>query len=626
MKRNLSLFAVALVVFAVAVSCAASGHVTDELSQVSTQDPATIVAAVSEPEPVIEEDYSWYEPVDFMSTPEPVDSGWTSDVWNSAAVGTNGATACSNPIAAQIGTQILEQGGNAVDAAVAMIYAVGLLEPAASGIGGAGQMLVYLADQDKYINIEYLTQVPSNARIGETDTDGSSNPPSVQSIAIPGVVHGTLTALEMYGTMTPAQVLAPVIELAREGFELPARWNSNLDGRYANISAYEYTLNLYTDEGFFYEEGDIITNDDLADTLELIANEGIEGFYDSDFTDMMVDYIQSLGGILTHEDFANYKTVIREPLVTTYRDHKVITVSAPTKGGVALVEALNIAENFDLASLGFDNPTTVQLKAESFLLGCKDGVSFVSDPAYYDMPIDTITSKEYAAERAKLITPNQKMRTASAGKLQVSLTETGEKVKNGDVFDPGGTTHLVCMDKYGNVVSTTNTNGQNFGSALAVPGTGFVFSAHLMLFDNQGFRKVDALLPGAKTSSTICPTIVADANGKPVLALGSPGNWCTCSATFEAIINYVDFGFDAAQIVNAPRTYRDYMTSKSIYVENYSLETYKGLLDMGFDVIGSDISAGYSSHVGSLAAVEVLEDGTFRAVGDHRRYYGASAY
>lgn len=487
-------------------------------------------------------------------------------------------------------------------------------------------MLVYLADQDKYINIEYLTQVPSNARIGETDTDGSSNPPSVQSIAIPGVVHGTLTALEMYGTMTPAQVLAPVIELAREGFELPARWNSNLDGRYANISAYEYTLNLYTDEGFFYEEGDIITNDDLADTLELIANEGIEGFYDSDFTDMMVDYIQSLGGILTHEDFANYKTVIREPLVTTYRDHKVITVSAPTKGGVALVEALNIAENFDLASLGFDNPTTVQLKAESFLLGCKDGVSFVSDPAYYDMPIDTITSKEYAAERAKLLTPNQKMRTASAGKLQVSLTETGEKVKKGDVFDPGGTTHLVCMDKYGNVVSTTNTNGQNFGSALAVPGTGFVFSAHLMLFDNQGFRKVDALLPGAKTSSTICPTIVADENGKPVLALGSPGNWCTCSATFEAIINYVDFGFDAAQIVNAPRTYRDYMTSKSIYVENYSLETYKGLLDMGFDVIGSDISAGYSSHVGSLAAVEVLEDGTFRAVGDHRRYYGASAY
>lgn len=626
MKRNLSLFAVALVVLALAVSCAASGHATDELSQVSTQDPATIVAAVSEPEPVVEEDYSWYEPVDFMSTPEPVDSGWSSDIWNNAAVGTNGATACSNPIAAQIGTQILEQGGNAVDAAVAMIYAVGLLEPAASGIGGAGQMLVYLADQDKYINIEYLTQVPSKAKIGETDTDGSSNPPSVQSIAIPGVVHGTLTALELYGTMTPAQVLAPVIELAREGFELPARWNTNLDGRYANISAYEYTLNLYTDEGFFYEEGDIITNDDLADTLELIANEGIEGFYDSDFTDMMVDYIQSLGGILTHEDFANYRTVIREPLVTTYRDHKVITVSAPTKGGVALIEALNIAENFDLASLGFDNPTTVQLKAESFLLGCKDGVSFVSDPAYYDMPIDTIISKEYAAERAKLITPNQKMRTASAGKLQVSLTETGEKVKNGDVFDPGGTTHLVCMDKYGNVVSTTNTNGQNFGSALAVPGTGFVFSAHLMLFDNQGFRKVDALLPGAKTSSTICPTIVADEDGKPVLALGSPGNWCTCSATFEAIINYVDFGFDAAQIVNAPRTYRDYMTSKSIYVENYSLDTYKGLIDMGFDVIGSDISAGYSSHVGSLAAVEVLEDGSFRAVGDHRRYYGASAY
>lgn len=226
---------------------------------------------------------------------ETITYEWASDIFGTGAVGTNGAAACASPIAAQIAVDILEQGGNAVDAAVAMIYAVGLLEPAATGIGGAGQMNVYLAEENKYITIEYLTQAPGAAVAETIDTSSSDNPPSVQSIAIPGQVYGTLTALENWGTMTAAEVLAPVIKLAREGFPVTERWNTNIEGRYENLSAYDYTLGLYTDEGFLYSVGDIITNNDLADTYELIANEGIKGFYDSDFTDKMVQYIQSLG-------------------------------------------------------------------------------------------------------------------------------------------------------------------------------------------------------------------------------------------------------------------------------------------------------------------------------------------
>ena len=555
---------------------------------------------------------------------ETVTYQWDSDIFGTGAVGANGAAACASPIAAQIAVDILEQGGNAVDAAVAMIYAVGLLEPAATGIGGAGQMTVYLAEENKYITIEYLTQAPGAAIAETIDTSSSDNPPSVQSIAIPGQVYGTLTALENWGTMTAAEVLAPVIKLAREGFPVTERWNTNIEGRYENLSAYDYTLGLYTDEGFLYSVGDIITNNDLADTYQLIADEGIKGFYDSDFTDKMVEYIQSLGGIVTREDFAQYKAVIREPISTTYRGYTVYTVNGPSTGGAALLEALNILENFDLASYGFDSAETINLMAEAYTLGYKDGNSYMADPVYYDSPVETIISKEYAAERATKVSATSKAKMQGAGRLKVTLTATGQEVLASNAVDQGGTSHMVVADKYGNVVSTTNTNGINFGSAVAVPGTGFVFTAHLSNLNNSSTASVNMLMPYIKVCSTTCPTIVADETGKPVLVLGSPGNWALVSAALAAIVNYVDFDMDIAEAVNAPRIWKDGMTIKDLYVEGlYSEETIKAVEEMGYNVLDSDKE--YSSHVGNVAAIEI-KDGLFYAIGDNRRQYGAAAY
>ena len=555
---------------------------------------------------------------------ETVTYQWDSDIFGTGAVGANGAAACASPIAAQIAVDILEQGGNAVDAAVAMIYAVGLLEPAATGIGGAGQMTVYLAEENKYITIEYLTQAPGAAIAETIDTSSSDNPPSVQSIAIPGQVYGTLTALENWGTMTAAEVLAPVIKLAREGFPVTERWNTNIEGRYENLSAYDYTLGLYTDEGFLYSVGDIITNNDLADTYQLIADEGIKGFYDSDFTDKMVEYIQSLGGIVTREDFAQYKAVIREPISTTYRGYTVYTVNGPSTGGAALLEALNILENFDLASYGFDSAETINLMAEAYTLGYKDGNPYMADPVYYDSPVETIISKEYAAERATKVSATSKAKMQGAGRLKVTLTETGQEVLASNAVDQGGTSHMVVADKYGNVVSTTNTNGINFGSAVAVPGTGFVFTAHLSNLNNSSTASVNMLMPYIKVCSTTCPTIVADETGKPVLVLGSPGNWALVSAALAAIVNYVDFDMDIAEAVNAPRIWKDGMTIKDLYVEGlYSEETIKAVEEMGYNVLDSDKE--YSSHVGNVAAIEI-KDGLFYAIGDNRRQYGAAAY
>ena len=620
MKRSISFIIIVLSVLCVFALAGCSKAQSTSAAATSTA-PATTQTQQAAVQTPVQEVKAEEKPAEAEA---PVVYEFPSDIFGTGAVGANGAAACASPLAAQIAVDILERGGNAIDAAVGMIYAVGLLEPAASGVGGAGQMTVYLADQDKYVTIEYMTQAPGAAIAEQIETSSSDNPPAVTSIAIPGVVHGTLTALEMWGTMTPREVLQPVIDLARKGFPVTERWNTNIEGRYANLKAYDYTLGLYTDDGFLYSIGDTVKNNDLADTLELIADQGIKGFYDSEFTDKMVDYIQSLGGILTHEDFAQYTSVVREPISTTYRGYTVYTTGGPSTGGAALLEALNILENFDIASYGPDSPQTVNIMAEAFSSGYKDGNAFMADPTYYDLPVETMISKDYAKERAAKLNPDVKQKMIGAGKLTVKLNATGEIAAASTAVDQGGTSHMVVMDKYGNVVSTTNTNGINFGSAVAVPGTGFVFTAHLSNLNNSTTAGVNRLMPYIRVCSTTCPSIVADASGKPVLAVGSPGNWALVSAAFAAIVNYIDFGMDIAEATNAPRTWKDGMTIKDLYIEGgYSQETISAVEAMGYNIIDADRQ--YSSHVGCVAAIE-KRDGLFYAIGDDRRHYGAAAF
>ncbi len=486
-------------------------------------------------------------------------------------------------------------------------------------------MVIYLKAEDRYLVLEYMTQAPGAAIAGEISTDTSSNPPSVESLAIPGVVNGTMTALEKYGSgnLTRRQVLQPVIDLARNGFTLPQRWNTNIEGRYENLSAYPYTLGLYTDDGFTYSNGQTIYNKDLADTLDLIADGGKEAFYNSDFTQKMVDYIQSIGGILTREDFAQYETKEREAISTTYRGNTVYTVGGPSNGGVALLEMLNIMENFDMKALGRDSMEAVKVTADAYALAEMDGVAYMADPDYYDLPVQEMISKEYAKERAAKITLDTYLKNAKKGNLTVTLSATGEAMAAATTPDQGGTTHLAVMDKDGNVVSTTNTNGINFGSAVAVPGTGFVFSAHLGNLTNSASAKVNRLMPYIRVRSTICPSIVADENGVPFLAVGSPGNWALVSAVAIAISNVIDYDMNVAEAVNAPRVYRD-QNSKNLTIESrYSQETMDKLTALGFSLTNE---GELGSHVGCVAAVYHKPGDKYYAAADYRRFYGSAAY
>ena len=402
MKRTIAFCLALVMLLGIVAGCKKTETVETKPQATEAPAPATEAPAAPAPTEVP------------APTEPPFKGAYPGDDYSTGAVGEFGAAACANPVASQIGVDILKAGGNAVDAAVAMIYAVGLLEPAASGMGGAGQMVIYLKAEDRYLVLEYMTQAPGAAIAGEISTDTSSNPPSVESLAIPGVVHGTMTALEKYGSgnLTRRQVLQPVIDLARNGFTLPQRWNTNIEGRYENLSAYPYTLGLYTDDGFTYSNGQTIYNKDLADTLDLIADGGKEAFYNSDFTQKMVDYIQSIGGILTREDFAQYETKEREAISTTYRGNTVYTVGGPSNGGVALLEMLNIMENFDMKALGRDSMEAVKVTADAYALAEMDGVAYMADPDYYDLPVQEMISKEYAKERAAKITLDTYLKNA----------------------------------------------------------------------------------------------------------------------------------------------------------------------------------------------------------------------
>ena len=565
------------------------------------------------------------------------DPAYATDFRGTGATGANGGASCASDVVSQIAVDLMAKGGNAIDAAVALIFGAGLCEPGSSGIGGAGQMVIYLAAEKKYVVVEYMTQAGENAISGQIITERDSypgDPIDPCSIAIPGTVAGCLTALEMYGNLTAAEVLEPIIKLAREGWEVTDRFNACVEGSFVALSNYEYALNLFTDGGFMYNEGDIITNNDLADTYQLIADEGMDGFYRSDFTQQLVDYIQSQGGCLTMADFAQYEAKIREPIQTTYRGYTITTVGGPSNGGSALLEMLNIIENFDLPSWGHDDARTVQVINDAYSLGYQDGLKYCADPDYYNLPTAEMISKEYAKERATNITVGTMLKGAKPGKLTVTESETMAKVEATYTVDQGGTTHMVAADQYGNWVSTTNTLGLTFGSGLAVPGTGFTWSAHLNNLTNSKGAIINKMVPYARVRSTMCPAIVADENGVPVMATGSPGNWALVSATLNSIINYIDFDMDVAEAVTAARSWRDGI-SFDLAIEGardcadsgrhtYSDETLIGLLNAGFSVKVDGST--YGSSVGNNAAIAKGEDGNYYVIGDPRRHYGAAAY
>jgi len=546
----------------------------------------------------------------------------TTDEFGNAAIGRSAAVVSANEYTSRIGLEILQAGGNAVDAAVAMIFANSLTEPGATSLGGASFMTIYLKETGQYICIEAMETAPAAAGIDTLDEINEKK--GAMLVTVPGQVHGALTALEKYGTMTREEVLAPVIKLAEEGFEVHISFEERASASFDKLVLNEEAAKVFTNDGLPYAIGDHFTNPDYANTLRRIAEGGIDAFYKGEIAESIVNEVQRLGGLLTMEDMANYTSVEREPISTTYHGYEIVTQAPPSNGGAPMLEMFNILENYDLVSMGFNSPEYLFTFNEALRLAMADGLTYFGDPDFYELPIDTIISKEYAKERVENDMPQ------FGEQINPTLIPGNdlpfEKIVTAENESPS-TTHVSVIDEYGNMVSTTHTIGGYFGSCIVAPGTGFPLNAHLsnQKLDIAQKDNPNFVQGGLRVMSTMCPTLVVK-DGEPIMAIGSPGSWCIPPAIVQILNAVLLFDMDLQQAINEPRAiFTSYNTPTRITAEpRLPEETINALAAAGYEM---NVSRDWNTSLGSVGVIyENQEEGYVYAGGDNRRQYKSFAY
>ena len=541
------------------------------------------------------------------------------DEFGNGAVGTNCAVTSADPQASQAGVDIMMAGGNAVDAAVATAFCVGVVEPWLSGIGGCGMMNIYLNETGEYKALEYMETVPLALEPGMFDPNTDKY--TAKNAAVPGQVAGLAKALELYGTMTLSEVLQPAIKLARDGFVVSQRLADIL------VDAFEMfegeSAEVFLNDGLPYNAGDIMKNEKLAYTLQTIADKGVEAFYEGEIAQQMIDVLQANGSLMSMEDLAIYEVMQRDPISTTYYGYEVVTVPPPSNGGDWLLEMLNIMEAADIAQYELNSPEYLYVFNEACGIALIDSYSYIGDPAFFNLPIEQMTSKEFAKERAELIdvATMQAMPEVPFSDLPVEkLNPTGEESLH--------TTHLVVMDPNGNIVSTTNTLGNGWGCQFYAEGLGFYYNSHVSNLDHSNPESPDYVMPGKRVRSTISPSFVLK-DGEPVMAIGSPGSLAIPPAIAGVINNTLLYGMELQSAVNLPRAQRITRSkgqnppTLTIEEARFDEATLQALLDMGYTF---KECGDYSSSVGGIATLLLdAENGVIYAAGDPRRGYFSAA-
>ena len=482
------------------------------------------------------------------------------------AWGKRGMVVTSSIAASQAGREVLAQGGNAIDAAVAAAFAVGVCEQHHSGVGGGGFILVHVAETGETFAIDARETAPAAASEdmylrpdGEVDRDASRT--GGLAIAVPGLVRGLLEAHERFGVLERSVVLAPAIRIAREGFPIGVRHRRMLELalRFGRLERFPETARVQLDAGGVPPLGWKLVQPDLARTYRAIARDGATAFYSGRIARAMVDAARAAGGILTLEDLAGYRVRWREPVRGLYRGLEVLSFPPPSSGGVHLVQMLNTLEPFDLAALGRGSSEFVHLIAESMKLAFADRAVHLGDSDFYPVPADWLTSKAYGLELAGRIRPGPwytraPWRWGKPAVLRVDRAGTPPP-------DDAGTSHLSAMDAQGNAVAITQTVNLLFGSGITVPGTGVVLNNEMddfsaapnvpNAFGLVGF-KANAIAPGKRPLSSMTPTIVRR-DGRAWMLTGSPGGPRIITTALLTLLYVVDFGLDVQEAVAAPR-------------------------------------------------------------------------
>jgi len=477
----------------------------------------------------------------------------------------NGMVVSASKIASEVGTEILKKGGNAIDAAVAVGFALAVTYPSAGNIGGGGFMVIRLNDRTS-TTIDYREKAPSNAHEKMfQDSSGNFLPQLSQegttSAGVPGSVAGLLYALEKYGTMNVKDVLAPAIKLAEEGFILDYRLAESINNNYQEFIKYPSSKKIFTKDGHPFEEGDLFIQKDLAKTLRLIAEKGRDGFYKGEIADKIINQIQSLGGLINHYDLENYNPVERPPVFSSYKGYEIITMGPPSAGGITLIQTLNILENVSFTKYDWGSSKYIHTVSEALKYAFADRSKHLGDPDYYSVPVDKLISKEYAKEIFNRIS-EKAIPSEQIAPSEFSLnTESLE------------TTHYSVIDKFGNAVSTTTTINSSYGSKIVVEGAGFLLNNEMDDFSSKPGEpnqfglvgsQANKIEPGKRMLSSMTPVIITKDN-QPLLIAGSPGGSTIPTAVLQVILNYLEFKMDIQEAVNAPRFHHQWLPDQIDY-------------------------------------------------------------
>lgn len=499
-----------------------------------------------------------------------------------AVAARHGMVVCVSPEAADVGVAILQRGGNAVDAAVAVAFAQAVTYPAAGNIGGGGFMLIHPAPgQGAPTMIEYRETAPAAA----TPTLFAHGRDSYDHkiVGVPGTVRGMHMAFEKYGSkkLTWADLVAPAVKLATDGFAVEGALARQLNAELKRYPKHAEFQRVYGHPGGTpWKAGDVLKQPDLAATLRLIAQDGAEAFYSGRIADQIVDEMKRGGGLLTHDDLKNYKAVERKPIHGTYRGYDVYAPSPPSAGGTVLVESLNMLENFDVKSLGAESVADRHLLAEVMRRAYLDRYRYLADPDFVAIP-PHLTSKEYAKQLASGI--DMKKATPSLS-LAPDIKVVGESEN---------TTHFSIVDPAGMAVANTYTLEDSYGSHIVVRGAGFLLNNEMNDFNPvPGVTKADGqigttpnlIAPGKRMLSSQTPTILVK-DGKIVLVTGSPGGRTITNTVLQVIVNVIDHGMSVQAAVDAPRIHHAWLPDE-IRIERAGAhaELMEGLKALGHKV------------------------------------------
>ncbi|MFD0793513.1 gamma-glutamyltransferase [Mucilaginibacter litoreus] len=499
----------------------------------------------------------------------------------------NGMVVCAYPDAANVGLEVLKKGGNAVDAAVAVQFALAVTHPQAGNIGGGGFM-VYRSSKGAVNSLDFREKAPETASENMYQ-DAKGNIIAGLSLAthrasgIPGSVDGMVTAHKKYGKLKWAQLVQPAVDLALRGFKITKQLASDLNRAAEEFRKRNPVENYLLKDGG-WQDGDILVQEDLGKTLELIRDKGRAGFYEGKIAELVAAEMKIGNGLITKNDLGNYHSVWRKPITGTYKDFKIITMPPPSSGGIALLQLLHAVEKYPLFRWGFNRDSTVQLLVEAERRVYADRSKYLGDPDFYKVPVDSLLNPQYIESRMK--------------NFDWAAATPSNSIQPGSFvgYESSQTTHYSIVDKYGNAVAITTTLNDSFGSKIFVAGAGFLLNNEMDDFSSKpGVPNMYGLIggeansiqPGKRMLSSMTPTII-EKDGKLFMIVGTPGGSTIITSVFQTILNVIEFNMDMQNAVAARRFHHQWLPDV-VETEARALndDTRSKLQHKGYKITGS---------------------------------------